>query len=412
LSGRDGSVTATVDSGSPMSADAAILSLDAKALGPDAGSQPPDATASADSNDAAIVTGDAGPTALNVLFIGNSYTYVNDLPGMLAQIAATAGTPPTITTDEVVQGSATLQNQWDNGIAQTRIGEKAWTHVVLQGQSMEAAYPYDQNFATMALQFGNMIIAAGARPTLFVTWARAAADTGEYGPCASFTSPGALQDRITFGYADVARQLPGSILSCVGEAFRASLRDHPEIVLQQSDYSHPTAAGTYLAASTFYVALTGNPVPPASAVPAGVSAQDAELLREEALVGSQCADVQIKGDVWSQPCGKVEFCGAEGTPITQTVSLWNTGNSTAGMADGLTIAPPFEWTSGAYPGGSGTDAASGLPFCSASLAPNAGCVLSITYSGATEGSGTLTLNLDGAYSATLVLALQHWCNPP
>ena len=169
MSGRDGSVTATVDSGSPMSADAAILSLDAKALGPDAGSQPPDATASADSNDAAIVTGDAGPTALNVLFIGNSYTYVNDLPGMLAQIAATAGTPPAITTDEVVQGSATLQNQWDNGIAQTRIGEKAWTHVVLQGQSMEAAYPYDENFATMALQFGKLIIAAGARPTLFVT---------------------------------------------------------------------------------------------------------------------------------------------------------------------------------------------------------------------------------------------------
>ena len=51
---------------------------------------------------------DAGPSELNVLFIGDSYIYVNDLPGMLSQIAATAGIPPTITTSEVVRSRGAL----------------------------------------------------------------------------------------------------------------------------------------------------------------------------------------------------------------------------------------------------------------------------------------------------------------
>jgi hypothetical protein len=63
-------------------------------------------------------------------------------------------------------------------------------------------------------------------------------------------------------------------------------------VLQQSDGSHPTLAGTYLAASTFYVALTGQPVPAASAVPDPLGPDDAALLRDVARFGSNCADVE------------------------------------------------------------------------------------------------------------------------
>jgi hypothetical protein len=248
---------------------------------------------------------DAGPgdgdAALRVLFIGNSYTDVNDLPGMLARIAATAGTPPAITTDAVTQGGATLSDHWANGIAQTRIAAEPWTHVVLQGQSLEALYPADADFATYAVKWGQLIADAGARPTLYVTWARAAADSAYDPGMEQFVNPDEMQDRITDGYTDVAGQLPGSLLACVGEAFRATLRDHPEIVLHQSDNSHPTAAGTYLAASTFYVALAGTPVPPASEVPDGVSAADAEALRAEALVGTRCATVPLKAAVFVRP---------------------------------------------------------------------------------------------------------------
>ena len=185
--------------------DAASTTRDATAAGPDAGSPPadagrelPDATAPEGSGDAAVVTADSGSAGLRVLFIGNSYTYVNDLPGMLARIATTSGTAPAIAVDEVVQGSATLQDHFDNGIAQTRLAEGPWTHVVLQGQSLEAVYPDDAHFAAGALELGELAIAAGARPTLFVTWARAAGDP-MYDPCQGlYGNPQALQDRITF----------------------------------------------------------------------------------------------------------------------------------------------------------------------------------------------------------------------
>jgi hypothetical protein len=344
---------------------------------------------------------DGAPGELHVLFIGNSYTYVNDLPGMLARIASTAGAGPTILTDEVVQGGATLHSHWDAGLAQARIDERTWTHVVLQGQSQEAG---SDDFNQFANQLGDLILGANARPTLFVTWARAAGDP-DYSSV--WYDPEVAQDLITVAYANVARQVPGSILSCVGEAFRASLRHHPEIVLHESDHSHPTVAGTYLAASTFYVALTGNPVPPGSEVPAEVSPQEAEALQEEALVGSECSQVRAKGELIFPECTLPGGCnafdfGVAGTPVPVIFVVRNAGWDTVGMMDGLTLGPPFGWTSGAYPGGSGTVDASGLQFCSTSLPPGDWCALSVSYQGTAEGYGALTLDVSGGYDSTAV----------
>jgi hypothetical protein len=348
-----------------------------------------------------------------------------------------AGVPPAIITDEVVQGGATLQEQWNNGLAQTRITTEQWTHVVLQGQTEEAAAGPGEGgpncnyealgFWNFAPEFGNLIISANARPTLFASWAWA---TGAplYDPSSMcWFSRDEMQDWITFNYAEVGRQLPGSLLSCVGEAFRASLRDHPEIVLIQSDFNHATVAGTYLAASTFYVALTGNPVPPASEVPSEVSLQDAALLRQEALVGAKvganCAEVHPQAYVVLEDCTAsagggyacncasgnacqpVEF-GVAGTSIPQVFLAHNIGWGTAGITDGLTLASPFAWTSGAYPGGSGAVSAFGAAeFCSTSLPAGASCALSVSYDGTTAGSGTLTLTLTDAYSASVAREL-------
>src|SRR3954471_3691570 len=52
---------------------------------------------------------------LRVLFIGNSYTFVHDVPGIVSRIAATADTGPTIAIDQVVRGGATLEGHWDDG---------------------------------------------------------------------------------------------------------------------------------------------------------------------------------------------------------------------------------------------------------------------------------------------------------
>jgi hypothetical protein len=69
------------------------------------------------------------------------------------------------------------------------------------------------------------------------------------------------------------------VLAKVGEAFRTSLKEKPTLALHVDDRSHPTIAGTYLAACVFYGVLAGRPVPEASSVPTGVAATDATHLR-------------------------------------------------------------------------------------------------------------------------------------
>ena len=380
--------------------------------------------------------GDAGPSVLDVLFIGDSYTYVNDLPGMLQQIAATAGVPPAIVTAQVVQGGATMEDQWDGGLAVTQIGAQPWSYVVLQGQSEEPLFD-DADFTTYAEDFENLILAVGARPALFVTWARAAGDP-IYSPGSDgyLANPMMMQDELSAAYDALARQQPDDLLVCAGPAFQLAIATYPEIVLQQTDFSHPSVAGTYLAACTFYVALTGRPVPPQSMVPAGVSAEDAAHLRQIAEIGSDCGNVTPRGaavwDVihalsaprdgqpdggpftgWPGADGGFDF-GAAGIPLPTYFSLTNPGPTAVGIADAMTLAPPFAWSDGlGYPGGSGTIdiGGSSFPFCGSSLPPvmdglGSACILSVTYAGTVTGSSALTLGLTDAYASSLTIALQ------
>jgi hypothetical protein len=368
------------------------------------------AAATSDAGDEGVASDaahDAGVAELRVLFIGNSYTYVNDLPGMLSRIAASSGAPPRIAVDSVTVGGGTLEQHLDAGVAPARIDEGIWTHVVLQDQSVEPMRVYfgDYNIypgdaADAARTIGERVVDAGAIPVWYVTWAREASDVdGVY--AAYKTNPTQMQDLLTSSYAKVALAVPGSVLACVGEAFRHSLAQHPGIVLHQADGSHPTVAGTYLAASTFYVALTGNEVPAASETPPGLSKEDAVSLREIARVGSTCAAFRAPARIRGFP----QSSFVAGSPQRRFVLVENVGDSPAGLSDGQTLAAPFAWSSGTYPGYADTRLSPDAPPCGSQLAPWSGCTLAVTFSGAEAGAGTLTLGLTGAYEPALAIPL-------
>jgi hypothetical protein len=328
---------------------------------------------------------EANRTVLHVLFIGNSYTYVNDVPGLLARIAETAPSGPRIVTDSLVQGGATLQNHLEGG-APDRIADKTWTHVVLQGQSLEPVTP--EYFLPSATTLAELATDAGARPAWFVTWARAPEDAAY---ASAFTSPDELQDRLTAAYDEAARQAPGSMLVCVGEAFRASLGAHPEIRLHQDDGSHASLAGSYLAASTFYVALTGGPVPASSEIPAGLDDAQAAALRSAANVGVDCRDAHVKAAIHVSGAAAYDF-GTAGTSIPVVFSLTNQGSAPATLSDGHTLLPPFEWTDGGFP-------------CPATLAPGETCKVSVSFSGKSSGTSRMTIVTEGAYQASITRSL-------
>lgn len=214
---------------------------------------------------------------LRVLFIGNSYTYVNDIPRMIRTLGETAGVPPRIESEEVTVGGARLADHWTTGTAQQKIALGGFHYVVLQGQSLEPVFS-PESFADYATRFANEAVKVNARPTLYVTWARAPGD-GMYAFTETGGTPDALQDRLTKSYGAVAAKFPTALVVKVGEAFRASLAARPTLALHVEDRSHPSVAGSYLAACTFYVALSGHAVPAIAAAPSGVTADEAAFLK-------------------------------------------------------------------------------------------------------------------------------------
>lgn len=221
---------------------------------------------------------DAAPRTLRVLFIGNSYTYVNDLPAAVARIARESEGErgrPSITVDSAVEGGATLQLHWER-MRQDRIRMGPWDAVVLQGQSVEPILAY-QNFDLYARRFAERARAEGSRVVFYATWARRPGDA-VYAQPWSGGNFAAMTTRLDNAYRMTA-------MNVMGETARVGLRwsdaraAHPTIELYDSDGSHPSAAGTFLAACVMYRALTG--LAPSARVtgPAGLSADDAARLR-------------------------------------------------------------------------------------------------------------------------------------
>jgi hypothetical protein len=216
---------------------------------------------------------------LRVLFIGNSYTYVNDLPRVLRGISESSQRPPVIATDSVTAGGATMQAHWEGAGARPAIARAGWTHVVLQGQSQEPLFQpaiFQQYAALLAGDARD----AGALPAFFETWARRAGEPDYQQPWSGGT-PAAMQDGLLLAYGKAATDASG-VLVKVGEAWRDVIEHAPSIVLFQADGSHPTVQGTWLAACVFYVRLTGNDVPPSSRAPAEVSPAEDAILRDAA----------------------------------------------------------------------------------------------------------------------------------
>lgn len=176
-----------------------------------------------------------------VLFIGNSYTSRNQLPRLLAKLAAAAEHARRIEFDLIVAGGASLKRHWNAGIAQESLARQSWNYVVLQEQStlpLKNPARYHENVRLFAPE----IVRRGAKVVLYLTWSRQLApDT---------------QDRITRAVEEIAAEVNALVVP-VGRAWQVVMERHSDIPLYTDDGSHPTAAGSYLAACVFLVSLFG-----------------------------------------------------------------------------------------------------------------------------------------------------------
>ncbi|MBO4488284.1 MAG: T9SS type A sorting domain-containing protein [Bacteroidales bacterium] len=188
----------------------------------------------------------------DVLFIGNSYTEVNNLPQMVTDMAQSTG--DAITYQAHTPGGCTFQ-QHVSGAAPL-IQQGGWDYVVLQEQSqlpsfpinqfMNESYPYAQQLCQMIRQYN-----PEAKIVFYMTWGRKNGDQQNapyYPPLGTYEG----MDSLLFARYMMMAADNQAWVSPVGYVWHY-IRDHyPDIELYSSDESHPSLIGTYAAACCFY----------------------------------------------------------------------------------------------------------------------------------------------------------------
>lgn len=186
---------------------------------------------------------------LSVLFVGNSYTFYNDLPKLVQRMSVEAAQPRPLQVRDVTFGGASLQAHWQRGEVQKTIASQHWDYVVIQDFS---TMPVDNPDLTR--EYVRLVAAAarkaGAQPILYLTWARQAKP--------------AMQAQLDSVYTDLANETH-ALLAPVGQAWKRALSTSPQPQLFVEDGSHPSFAGSYLAASVFYSLIYGVQPPAPSA---------------------------------------------------------------------------------------------------------------------------------------------------
>ena len=182
---------------------------------------------------------------MRILMLGNSYTFVNDMPEMLARLLGA----------EVVhhtRGGARLAEQLnpETGLGaetQDALANEKWDYVVLQEMSngpVTSKAAFLKSVSQLCLQ----IRANGAEPVLYATWAyqRSGRQLESFG-----MDYDEMYHQMYTAYHEAAEQC-NALIADVGKRFY-ELAD--EQSLYAEDGSHPNEAGSRLAAETIAAVL-------------------------------------------------------------------------------------------------------------------------------------------------------------
>ncbi len=181
-----------------------------------------------------------GPS-YRVLFIGNSLTYFNDLPGTVAQLASSVNR--TIQASSVARPNfALIDHVEGKSDAVEVIQGAAWDYVVLQ----QGPSSLDLSRDTLALAtrlLDPYIKAAGGRSALLMVWPESARFE--------------FFDDVRASYQLAAQEVAGLFLPA-GEAWLGAWALDPQLQLYGPDGYHPSELGTYVAALVVFEGITGH----------------------------------------------------------------------------------------------------------------------------------------------------------
>jgi hypothetical protein len=176
-------------------------------------------------------------TGIRLLFIGNSLTYVNDLPALVQELGKQDGVNITYTT--IALPDYSLEDHWNGGKAETAIEEGKYDFVVLQ-QGPSALPESQVLLLEYTKRFAEACKNAKAKPALYMVWPSKSRSFDHDGVITSYTK---------------AATATGSILCPAGLAWRYAWQSEPSLPLYSADSFHPSVAGSVLAALVVYAAI-------------------------------------------------------------------------------------------------------------------------------------------------------------
>lgn len=189
---------------------------------------------------------------LKVLFIGNSYTHMNDMPSIFEKIAKKAGKDVIVEKNTLAGASFSVHSERND--MYEAINKRKWDYVVLQGYSRELSFPC-QHIDTATIPYLTKITDSiytnnpCTQILFYMTWGY---DEG-FSEREEVNSFDKMADSIERGY-----QYLGAIFDVpvvpVGMVWK-NVRNSTGINLYASDKAHPNKNGSYLIASTFYNAV-------------------------------------------------------------------------------------------------------------------------------------------------------------
>jgi hypothetical protein len=182
------------------------------------------------------------PTAsadITLLFMGNSHTSSNGLPGMVAAMVRAARPGKSVVAVEA-PGWMFLDERVIDAESLRLLRGRNWSFVVLQAQKHSADGLSEPSTlgAELLIRIVREILSV---PILFPEWPRRGI---------------AESQRIFDLLASIARRQPACVAP-IGQAWDLALARHPGLVLHAADGNHSTPAGAFLAALIIATTMTG-----------------------------------------------------------------------------------------------------------------------------------------------------------
>lgn len=221
----------------------------------------------------------APPDAYRILFLGNSHTAMQDVPGMVKGLLEADGN----SVSTRLFSGALLDDLSNSSDVMDAIDQGDWTHVVLQGAQLSSSHKFEHT-KQPAIDLCRRIAKAGAIPLLFAEhprkgWDEAAWIMDQYRQIQHAYESGRNWTKPT-GSAAVKRAANPKAkveIAPVPMAFLAAIKTQPEIELWTMDGNHANKAGGYLSACILARCIAGKGTT-LNFVPKGLSQTQAKAL--------------------------------------------------------------------------------------------------------------------------------------